>query len=509
MTVYKLSTAEPITLDTMCSPHFFDYHLELTTECIEKVNSSFEFLHNTIKESTQAFYGINTGFGALCNTVIASDDLSLLQRNLILSHACGAGERVPNPIVRLMLFLKIRSLAYGYSAISVPVLMRLVEYYNQKVYPVVYTQGSLGASGDLAPLAHLCLPLIDEGRVVLNNEEIHARELNHNRPPISLHPKEGLALLNGTQFMSAYGVYILLELRKLIPQADTIAALSLDAFNASTEPFDERIHKIRPHDGQIHTAALIWALRKDSEIAQLPKKQVQDPYSFRCIPQVHGAVKDGIKFIESVFEKEINSVSDNPNVFVPEIKAGTVGAILSGGNFHGQILAGALDYLAILMTQLGGISERRCFQLLSGTRGLPAFLANNPGLHSGLMIAQYTAAGIVNENKTLAHPNSVDSIVSSNGQEDFVSMGANAAVKAYRILENLKTLLAIELIHASRALYFREPLKTGSVLFDWLNSFRKIDPVGEPDHIISRDIRVAKQFLATVEAPLAATYNYN
>ena len=408
--------------------------LALSEEAKINIQKCRAYLDKKILTSTEPIYGINTGFGSLCNVVISNENLSQLQSNLVKSHACGTGDEVPKEIVKIMLFLKIQSLSYGHSGVQLQTVERLIDFYNNDILPVIYTQGSLGASGDLAPLAHLSLPLLGEGEVNFEGKKVHSSQVlkQFNWQPIVLQSKEGLALLNGTQFMSAYGSYILLKAMKFSYFADLIAAISLEGFDGRMEPFNELIHFIRPHKGQIVTAKRIKDLLEDSEIISQKKQHVQDPYSFRCIPQVHGASKDTIDYVKKVFKTEINSVTDNPNIFIES------DVIISGGNFHGQPLALALDFLAIALSELGSISERRTYQLISGQRGLPAFLVDNPGLNSGFMIPQYTAASIASQNKQLATPASIDSIVSSNGQEDHVSMGANAATKCLKIMENLE-----------------------------------------------------------------------
>ncbi|MBT8261418.1 MAG: histidine ammonia-lyase [Bacteroidia bacterium] len=465
--------------------------LELSEEAILNINKSHDYLHKRIGQDDSVIYGLNTGFGALCNVKISSENLSKLQENLVMSHACGTGDFVPKHIIRLMLLLKIQSLSYGHSGVQLGTVQRLIDFFNHDYLPVIYTQGSLGASGDLAPLAHLSLPLIGKGEVYVNDEIIKTEEVlkKHNWEPITLQAKEGLALLNGTQFMSAYGTYILLRAHKLSYLADVISALSVDAFDCNLSPFDPLVHLARPHRGQVKTAERMLYLLEDSEIGRSEKDNVQDPYSFRCIPQVHGASKDTIVFAHKTFKTEINSVTDNPNIFVADDK------IISGGNFHGQPLALALDYLSIALAELANISERRTFQLVSGLRGLPDFLVNNPGLNSGFMIPQYTAASIVSQNKQLATPASVDSIVSSNGQEDHVSMGANAATKCLRILENLETVLAIELMNASQAIHFRRPKKTSPFLESFVASFRNAVTFVDEDRLLADDIHTAIGFI--------------
>jgi histidine ammonia-lyase len=368
---------------------------------------------------------------------------------------------------------------------------RLIAFYNNGILPVIYTQGSLGASGDLAPLAHLSLPLLGEGEVYFEGKKVHSSVVlkQFNWEPIVLQSKEGLALLNGTQFMSAYGAHILIKANKFSYLADLIATISLEGFDGRIEPFHELIHFIRPHKGQIVTANRVKDFLEGSEIIEQFKTHVQDPYSFRCIPQVHGASKDAIDYVKKVFKTEINSVTDNPNIFIESDQ------IISGGNFHGQPLALALDFMAIALAELGSISERRTYQLISGLRNLPAFLVDNPGLNSGLMIPQYTSASIASQNKQLATPSSVDSIVSSNGQEDHVSMGANGATKALRIMDNLERILAIELMNASQAIAYRRPLQSSDFIELFLSAYREEVPLVAEDRILHYDIEKTVSFL--------------
>ncbi|MCH7784821.1 MAG: histidine ammonia-lyase [Bacteroidetes bacterium] len=465
--------------------------LKLSDEATLNIKKSREYLISKIKNNNEPIYGINTGFGSLCNVIIAEKNLSKLQENLVMSHACGTGDLVPKPIVKLMLFLKVQSLSFGYSGVQLETVLRLIDFYNNDILPVVYTQGSLGASGDLAPLAHLSLPLLGKGEVYVGDKIMASEKvlISYNWKPITLQAKEGLALLNGTQFMSAYGVCILLKSFKLSYLADVIGSLSVDAFDCNMSPFDSLVHMVRPHRGQIKTAERINEILEGSEIGSSEKTNVQDPYSFRCIPQVHGATKDTLTFVNKTFKTEINSVTDNPNIFIKEDK------IISGGNFHGQPLALALDYTSIAMAELASISERRTYQLVSGLRDLPSFLMENTGLNSGFMIPQYTAASIVSQNKQLATPASIDSIVSSNGQEDHVSMGANAATKCLKVVENVETVLAIELLNASQAIEFRRPKKTSPFLESLLDSFRQSVPFVDEDRLLANDIHASIAFL--------------
>lgn len=484
-------SSDLLSLETINDILAQDKPLALSEEARVNIQKCRAYLDAKMDSQNEPIYGINTGFGALYNIKIDREKLSQLQENLVKSHACGTGEFVPETIVQLMLLLKIQSLSYGNSGVQLQTVERLIELYNNKIYPVIYTQGSLGASGDLAPLAHLCLPLIGAGTVWQNGVRKDAAEVNQQLGwnPIELQSKEGLALLNGTQFMSAYGVYVLLQASKLSYLADLIGTLSLEGFDGRVEPFNELLHMIRPHKGQIVTAGRISEFLTGSQIISQPKQHVQDPYSFRCMPQVHGASKDAIDYAMKVFKTEINSVTDNPNVFV---QADT---ILSGGNFHGQPLALALDFMGMALAELGNISERRTYQLISGLRGLPPFLVSEPGLNSGFMIPQYTAASIVSQNKHLANPASTDSIVSSNGQEDHVSMGANAATKALRIVENLETILAIELFNAAQAISFRRPLKTSAFLEQFLALYSAEVPAVTQDRIMHDDIEKSRWFL--------------
>lgn len=490
MPVFQISE-RPLTLYVLRNISSEKMSIALSDDAISRINKCRNYLDDKLKQHQEPIYGINTGFGYLQNVKVEEENLTKLQYNLLLSHACGTGNEVPAEIVKLMLLLKIQSLSYGYSAIALSTVQRLVDFYNHDILPVVYTQGSLGASGDLAPLAHLALPLIGEGEVYHQGKKLKTNDLYQQLDwrPLSLKPKEGLALINGTQFMSAYGVHILLKTERLSDWADTIAAISIDAFDCRIEPFDHLSHEIRPHKGQKETAKKIKDLLNGSELIASKGKQTQDPYSFRCVPQVHGASKDAIAYVKAVFETEINSVTDNPNVFPDEDR------IISAGNFHGQPLALSLDFLCIALAELGSISERRVFQLISGQRNLPPFLIEDAGLNSGLMIAQYTAASIASENKQLCTPSSVDSIVSSNGQEDHVSMGANGATKCYRVVKNLENILAIELLTAAQALDLRKPLKSSKAIENMVSAYRKVVSFNNADRILADDIRNTVQFL--------------
>lgn len=467
------------------------YTLELSEESIQLIQKCRDYLDKKMDESEKPIYGINTGFGSLYKKSISKSQLSQLQKNLVMSHACGMGDKVELPVVKLMLLFKIHALSLGYSAVQVSTVQRLIDFYNHDIYPIVYQQGSLGASGDLAPLAHLCLPLLGEGEVIFEGKRIWAKELlaKMNWDELILKSKEGLALLNGTQFMSAHGAWAILKAFKLQKLADIAGALSLEAYDGRLEPFMEEIHAVRPHPGQVETAFNIREMLKGSQLIEREKVHVQDPYSFRCIPQVHGAAKDTLNYVASIVLREINSVTDNPTVFPDEDK------IISGGNFHGETLAFAFDFLSIALAELGSISERRVYRLISGQRDLPEFLVANPGLNSGFMIPQYSAASIVSQNKQLCTPSSVDSIPSSNEQEDHVSMGANGATKLLRVAYNLDRILAIELFVASQALEFRKPVETSPYLKDFVAEFRKEVPYIENDQIMYHEMKKAVAFI--------------
>lgn len=467
------------------------YKIALSAEAKKRIQDCRDYLDNKMETQKEPIYGVTTGFGSLCNISVGKEELSELQKNLVMSHACGTGERVPLEVVKIILLLKIQSLSYGYSGVQLETVEKLIYMFNENILPVVYQQGSLGASGDLAPLAHLSLPLLNLGEVYIDGEICDAGEIMEQRglKPITLKSKEGLALLNGTQFMSGYAVWCMIGAEKISEAADIIGALSLEGFDGRIEPFNEAVHIIRPHQGQLRTAARISELLKGSEIISRKKTHVQDPYSFRCMPQVHGASKDTIEYVKSVITTEINSATDNPNV-IPEKDL-----IVSAGNFHGQPLALVMDFLAIAVAELGSISGQRTYQLISGKRELPPFLVANPGLNSGFMIPQYTAASIVSQSKQLCTPASVDSIESSQGQEDHVSMGANAATKLYKVIENTFRVLGIELFNAAQSLYFRRPLKTSAQLEHLYAEYRKHVPFVENDTVMYPLIAKSVEFV--------------
>jgi histidine ammonia-lyase len=470
------------------------YKIELSAESSARIIKCRDYLNKKIESQVEPIYGITTGFGSLYDKTISKDQLGTLQKNLVISHACGTGEEVPLEIVKLMLLLKVQSLSYGYSGVQLETVQRLIDFFNHDIIPIVYQMGSLGASGDLAPLAHMSLPLIGLGEVYYKNQRMTTGEVYSQLgwQPIQLQSKEGLALLNGTQFMSAYGVFSLLKIFRLSILADVIGAISLEAFDGRIEPFHDLVHQIRHHKGQIATASRICMLLEGSELINQPKKHVQDPYSFRCIPQVHGASKDSVNYVAYVFSNEINAVTDNPTIFPDE------DMIISAGNFHGQPLALALDNLAIAAAEWGSISERRTYQLLHGKRGLPPFLVAEPGLNSGFMIPQYTSASLVSQNKQLCSPASVDSIESSQGQEDHVSMGANAATKALRVVYNLERILAIELFNAAQAFDFRRPAKSSPFIEKFLAAYRKKVEFISKDKVMYPEIEKSIHFLREV-----------
>ena len=449
----------------------------LSEEATSAIIKCREYLDRKMEDIGRPVYGVTTGFGSLYNVTIPKEDLSQLQHNLVMSHAGGAGETVRPAIVKIMLLLKAQSLSYGHSGAQLATVQRLIDMFNEDVLPVVYQQGSLGASGDLAPLAHLSLPLIGLGEVLYKGEVRPSADVwkELGWQPIRLQSKEGLAFLNGTQFMSAHAIYSILKSMRLSKWADLIGAMSLDAYDGRIEPFLPLTHLLRPHTGQICTGKRFMEILEGSELIRRPKEHVQDPYSFRCIPQVHGAVKDNIMYVKSVIENEINSATDNPNIFPDE------DMVISAGNFHGEPIAIPMDSLAIAMSELASISERRTYQLIHGLRGLPKYLVAAPGLNSGFMIPQYTAASIVSQNKGLCWPASCDSIPSSQGQEDHVSMGSNAATKLVRVVDNVETVLAIELFNAAQALEFRRPAKSSPLLEQVFADYRKVVPFIDTD----------------------------
>lgn len=486
---------KPLSWELMDDLVRHQYKLTLSDESKRLIQKCRDFLDKKMENADKPVYGVTTGFGSLCNRTISADELSQLQDNLVMSHACSMGAEVAPEIVRLMLFLKAHALSLGNSGVQVETVERIIGFYNNDILPLVYDRGSLGASGDLAPLANLFLPLIGLGEVRYKGAVRSAATVlqEFGWKPIQLKSKEGLALLNGTQFMSAHGVYAMLRAFRVSKQSDLIGCVSLEAFDGRIDPFHPNIHAVRPHKGQIETAANIRKILEGSQLIARPKQHVQDPYSFRCIPQVHGASKDAINYVAGVLLTEINSVTDNPTVFPDD------DLVVSGGNFHGQPLALAYDFLAIALAELGNISERRTAQLILGLRGLPEFLVANPGLNSGFMIPQYAAAAMVSQNKQLCSPASVDSIVSSNGQEDHVSMGANAATKLLRVVDNVERILAIELINAAQALEFRRPAKSSPLIEGFVGNLRRAVPFIEQDVVMYTEIEKTLNFLRVAE----------
>ena len=467
------------------------HKLALSDESVRLIERCRNFLDEKMKTCKSPIYGITTGFGSLCNISIGADDLSQLQKNLVMSHACGCGDEVSPEIVKIMLLTKVMSLSFGNSGVQLQTVRRLIDFFNNDILPVVYRQGSLGASGDLAPLANLCLPLLGLGEVNYKGRRRPSAEVlaEMGWEPITLQSKEGLALLNGTQFMSSHAVAAIIKSHRLSRLADKIGAMSLDAYDGRIEPFGDEVNAVRPHPGQLATARAIRGWLQGSELIARPKMHVQDPYSFRCMPQVHGAVKDALAYVGSVIETEINSPTDNPTIFPDE------DIIVSAGNFHGEPIAIPMDYLAVAMAELASISERRIYKLISGTRGLPSFLVAKPGLNSGFMIPQYAAASIVNDSKAMCWPTSCDTIPSSQGQEDHVSMGANSATKLCRIVDNTERVLAIELINAAQALDMRRPLKSSPALEQWHDDFRCHVPFVDKDTVMSPLIKASVEFL--------------
>jgi len=488
---------DPIDWESICSIRTNYKPLQLSEESVSRIRSCRTYLEQRMETQSSPVYGINTGFGALCNTAIPPDQLTQLQENLVFSHACGRGDLLPDTIVRTMLWLKIRNLAFGHSGVSEELVNRLILFYNEGILPQVPEAGSLGASGDLAPLAHLTLPVLGHGKVSWKGEVWDSAEVHRKLGliPLQLKSKEGLAMLNGTQFMSAVLLESIYLGERAWEWAMITSAMSLEAYMGLAAPFDAGIARLRPHKGHAVTAEWMRRLLTGSELQMQSREWVQDPYSFRCIPQVHGASWDALAYVKQTLVNEINSVTDNPLVFPEEDR------ILSGGNFHGQPLALASDFAAIALAELGSISERRIYKLLDGQRGLPPFLSPNPGLNSGFMIVQYAAAALVNRNKQRCTPHSVDSIDSSRGQEDHVSMGANAAMKCYDVLIDLQRILSMELLAASQALTFRSPLKAGTELNRIYERFRQQVPFVSTDTPMPAFLDASEAFIHT-EVPV-------
>jgi histidine ammonia-lyase len=465
--------------------------LVLSKEARKLIIDSRKFVEEKIKNSNKPIYGINTGFGDLCKEKIEDSELDTLQLNLVRSHACGIGAPIPERLSRLMMFLKIKSLTTGISAVSENLVDHLLAFYNSGASPVVFEKGSLGASGDLVPLAHMTLPLLGEGEVWWEGKRISGGDFlkKAGLKPLKLKAKEGLAMLNGTQFMLALGLDAFWRFQQLLENSIHVCSLAADVFDSRFDFLHPAIHSARPHAGQLKVAGAMADLIQDSELAHQNKNQVQDPYSVRCLPQVLGASWDAHQYVARVLEIEMNSVTDNPLVFKEE------DIVVSGGNFHGQPLALALDFLGIAMAEVANISERLMYKIISGERYLPVYLIENAGLNSGFMIPQYSAASLVSQNKQLATPASVDSIVSSNGQEDHVSMGANAALKSLQIVENCEAVCAILLLAACQALEFRRPLKTGTKLESLFQLFRQKVSFRRSDSYFKEDIDKSIEFI--------------
>lgn len=493
--VHYITPAEPLTIARVKEIIDNKATIALSDEAKTRIEKCRNYLNNKMETQKEPIYGVTTGFGSLCNISISKEELSQLQKNLVMSHACGVGDEVPQDVVKLMILLKVQNFCFGYSGVQLQTAQRLVDCFNNDVLPIVYQQGSLGASGDLCPLANLMLPsILGMGDVYYKGRRCDVKEVYAELgwEAITLQSKEGLALLNGTQFMSSYAVWSVIKAQKLSLQADQILSLSIDAFDGRIEPFYESLHLARPHKGQLQTAANVRKFLEGSEIIKQHKAHVQDPYSFRCAPQVHGAAKDTIAYVASVIETEINSTTDNPIVLPDE------DMVISGGHFHGEPLAMVLDFLSIAVAELGSISERRTYQLIDSKRGLPSFLVAKPGLNSGFMIPQYAAASIVSQTKQLCTPCSIDSIPSSQNQEDLVSMGGNAATKTYKVMENVERVLAIELFNAAQALDFRKQssgLKTSPFIQNMVDRFRKVVNFVDIDEIMYKHIHASVKFL--------------
>ncbi len=467
----------------------------LTDVARAQVARAHDFLMEVVA-SGRTVYGVNTGFGQLANVRVGADQLHQLQENILRSHAAGLGDSLPPEIVRWMLLFKVCGLIRGHSGVQPETVDRLVDFYNEGLMPVVPRQGSLGASGDLAPLSHMCLPLMGEGELMQRDAAgawvaRPAADVLKEKgwAPIALGPKEGLALINGTQMMSALLAYGLQQLEHLWEKAHGIASLSLAAFEGLDAPYHPAVHELRQHPGQQASAARMRAWLKGADFLRETHEWVQDPYSFRCIPQVYGAVRTALDRGIETLEGEATAVTDNP-ILLPE-----TGEVISAGNFHGEPLAVVLDHMKVAASELGTMSERRIFKLLSGTRGLPPFLATDPGLDSGLMIVQYTAASIVARNKMRAMPASVDTIDSSNGQEDHVSMGANSGLQLLAVIKGTQEVLGCELLSASQALHFRNAPGLSSKQAEWLSDFRKVVPPQEGDAEQSSLMRLSIDFL--------------
>lgn len=466
-------------------------------EAKAKVNASYKHVQ-TIASNDKAVYGINTGFGKLCTAKISQKDTQKLQENLLKSHSVGTGEAINLEAAKLMMILKVHSLCQGFSGVKLETLERICWHIDNNYIPLVPSQGSLGASGDLAPLAHLFLPLLGFGQVAKFNSSkelpLYENSQNilkqNNLASLELGPKEGLALINGTQFIAAITVQVAERLENCLEHADLIGAISLEALLGSVQPFDKRLHELRPHNGAKIVAAKLQELLAGSSFIESHKDcgRVQDPYSLRCMPQVHGASRDAHTHLVEKLNCELNSVTDNPIIFSSD-------DTISGGNFHGQLMALPIDYAALAASELGNISDRRTYMLMEGHAGLPTFLVENAGLDTGFMIAQYTSAALASENKTLCFPASADSIPTSLGQEDHVSMGSIGSRKALEIVNNLEKILAIELLCAAQAFEFRRPLKSSSIIEESIASFRESIPFIQEDCVLAEYIEKSRELI--------------
>jgi histidine ammonia-lyase len=465
---------------------------KIDVEIEEKVNNSAQLVQKIV-DNKQVVYGINTGFGPLCDTLISAAEVQQLQHNLIISHAVGVGNAIELVIAKLMLICKVQALAFGYSGVTLQVIERIIWHIENDIIPFVPEKGSVGASGDLAPLSHLFLPLIGKGKVWYNNEW-HKTEFvlqQYNLKPLVLQAKEGLGLINGTQFILANAVWGMYKMEHLANVADVAGALSLEAFMGSTAPFKTALHDIRNYKGTQLVATRLQKILSGSEIVVSHQNcdRVQDPYSIRCMPQVHGASRNALQHLAELIEVELNSVTDNPVIL-------NENEVISGGNFHGQPLAMAIDYATVATAELGNISDRRCYLLLEGKFGLPKLLMQNTGINSGFMIPQYTTAALVTENKTMCFPASADSIPTSLGQEDHVSMGSISARKWLKVIENLEHIFAIELLYGYQAISFRAPLKTSVFLQNVINTIATKVDVAVKDKEFYYDIQAIHQIVS-------------
>ncbi|HWI92431.1 MAG TPA: histidine ammonia-lyase [Flavisolibacter sp.] len=465
---------------------------KFTNDTKEKINSSHRHVRKMVDDG-KTVYGVTTGFGILANTKISEEDTSTLQYKILQSHSVGVGEPIPIEIAKLMLITKVHALSHGYSGVQLSTIERIVWHIENDIIPVVPEKGSVGASGDLAPLAHLFLPLIGLGEVFYEGKKYLSHEVlsKFNLSPTKLGPKEGLALINGTQFILAFAIKAVQRLHNCLEAADVIGAMSLEALTGTKAPFDERLHQLRSFEGNKLVAQRLRLLLSESAIMQshVDCGRVQDPYSLRCMPQVHGASRNAWLHLKQLTEIEANSVTDNPIVFDEN-------ETISGGNFHGQPLALPLDYACFAAAEIGNISDRRCYLLLEGKWGLPMLLMNNVGLNSGFMIPQYTTAALVTENKTLCFPSSADSIPTSLGQEDHVSMGSISGRKLNKVLDNLEYILAIELLCACQAIEFRRPLKSSAILEFGHDYVRRFVGFAEEDRIFANDIDAIKNIIS-------------